>query len=56
MHCHVEGYWKVRLVCLPILIIIFAVMTLCNNAANNIYEVDKTSYVIAYMDRLGIAL
>jgi len=56
MHCHVEGYWKVQLVCIAILIIIFAVMALCNNTANNIYEVNETSCVITYIDRIGITL
>jgi len=55
MHCHVEGYWKVRLVCISILIIIFAVMALCNDAANSTYEVNETSCVIAHMDRIGIS-
>jgi len=56
MHCHVEGYWKVQLVCIAILIIIFAVMALCNNTANSTYEANETSHVIIYTDRIGITL
>jgi len=56
MHYQVEGYWKVRLVCLAIIIIIFAVMALCNNAANSIYEANETSCVIVHMVRLGNSL
>jgi len=56
MHHQVEGYWKVQLVCLAILIILFAVMTLCNRADNITYEVNESPCVTAYMDRPGIAL
>ena len=56
MYYQVERYWMVRLVCIAILIIIFAVMALCNNATNSIYEVNETSCVITYIDRIGITL
>jgi len=56
MYHQVEGYWKVQLVCVAILVILIAVITLCNRVDNNIYEANETSCVIVYMDRFGIEL
>jgi len=56
MYHQVQGYWKIQLVCLAILIVFVAVILLRNRADENAYGVNKISRGIVYIDRLGTAL
>jgi len=51
----VEGYWKVRLVCLITLAIFLVVFFINNSTKNSSREVNKISCAIVCVDRLGIA-
>jgi len=54
MYHHVDGYWKVRLVCIAILIVV--VIVLRNRVDSSNYEANETSSMIVNADMLGTAL